>query len=194
MIIPNLIHQQFYYVRHGQTDWNLVRRLQGSSDIELNETGITQAHKAKAKLVGVGLSRIFCSPQKRARKTADVINEAYGCEVFELEGLREWNFGAAEGSMYFSWLKELFNGDTANVPDDVEPLQDFLSRSAGAINQALETSADEKYPVLIVAHGGTYMAANKNLPRDQQWSLPNCQPVCHDPPKSEGGHWNKVCL
>lgn len=194
MLIPELLHRKFYYVRHGQTDWNLIRKLQGSSDVPLNDTGLAQAHEAKEKLAGKSISAIYCSPLMRARKTADVINEALNSPLYELDGLREWNFGSSEGSKYFPWLHELFNGDMTNVPGDVEPAEAFLERSAGAINHALEHPADDENPVLIVAHGGTYMPANKNLQRDQQWSLPNCQPVRHDPPLEEGGSWTKTCL
>ncbi len=183
-------HKQFYYVRHGQTDWNLVRKLQGSSDIALNDTGIAQAHEAKNMLGDTNISAIFCSPLMRARKTAEIINEKLNCQITELDGLREWHFGAAEGSTYFDWLPELFSGDTTNVPDDVEPLEQFMARTTQAINLALEHHG----PVLIVAHGGTYVPAKNCLPIDQRHSLQNCQPIRHDPPVGEGGTWNMVKL
>lgn len=53
--------------RHGQTDWNLQRKLQGRADIELNQTGIEQAKIAKEELVNEKIDLIICSPLKRAR-------------------------------------------------------------------------------------------------------------------------------
>ena len=194
MIIPALHPRQFYYVRHGQTDWNLIRKLQGSSDVALNQTGLEQAQEARDKLAEVSIGAIFCSPLMRARKTADIINEALDCPIIELEGLREWHFGSSEGSEYFPWLRELFNGNTSNVPEDVEPMNEFLERSAAGINYALRHALSQENPALIVAHGGTYMCANKSLPQSQQMSLQNCQPVRHDPPGEAGGNWNKTII
>lgn len=187
---PVLRHKQFYFIRHGQTDWNLVRKLQGSTDIALNETGIAQAYEAKEKLADIEFSMIFSSPLMRARKTADIIAEGRKSLIVELDDLREWHFGSSEGSKYFDWLKEMFNGDTTNVPDDVEPIGEFFGRTINAINLALSYEG----PVLIVAHGGTYIPANNGLARDEQWGLPNCQPVRHDPPTIGGGFWSKTVL
>lgn len=188
--VKKLHHQPFYFVRHGQTDWNLVRKLQGSTDIALNESGIAQAREARQKLAGIQFSMIFSSPMMRARKTADIIGEGLGCPIVEIDDLREWHFGSSEGSMYFDWLKEMFNGDITNVPDDVEPIEEFLGRTTNAINHALSHEG----PVLIVAHGGTYIPANNGLARDEQWGLPNCQPVRHDPPENGEGFWRKTVL
>ena len=185
-----IIQKQFFYVRHGETDWNRARKLQGSSNIPLNETGIAQAHTAKAKLAGSKISRIFCSPLQRARKTADIINEVLNCQIEEIPDLREWHFGSSEGSPYFDWLHELFNGDTSNVPGDVEPLENFMARTTDAINYALEHDG----PILIVAHGGTYVPARNCLPPNQRESLKNCLPVRHDPPTEKNGEWNREVL
>ena len=63
-----------FITRHGQTDWNLERRVQGQTDIDLNETGRLQAEEVREKLLGEDLDLIICSPLKRARHTAEAIN------------------------------------------------------------------------------------------------------------------------
>lgn len=59
--------------RHGQTDWNIVGKIQGQTDIELNETGIKQAEETREKLAKEKIDVIISSPQKRAKRTAEII-------------------------------------------------------------------------------------------------------------------------
>lgn len=66
---------KFYVVRHGQTDWNAEGRIQGKTDIELNETGIEQARQLKELIKDYNIDLIISSPLKRTRKTAEIINE-----------------------------------------------------------------------------------------------------------------------
>ena len=57
-----------YFVRHGQTDWNVRGKLQGKSDIALNETGRLQAVETREKLKQVAMDAIYCSPLMRAKR------------------------------------------------------------------------------------------------------------------------------
>lgn len=178
-------HQQFYYVRHGQTDWNLNRKLQGNTDIPLNDTGIAQACEARDKLAGHPIATIVSSPLQRARRTADIINETLQCPIIEIEGLKECDFGPHEGTESYGWLADWLTGDTSTTPPEVEPYEDFIERGTSAINQALTHAG----PVLIVAHGGIYMPINQVLPGDRHQVIPNGQPVRHDPPAKHHHHW-----
>lgn len=83
--------------RHGQTDWNLQRKLQGRADIELNHTGIEQAKIAREELVNEKIDLIICSPLKRARQTADIINEGRNIPIIIDERISERDFGEFEG-------------------------------------------------------------------------------------------------
>ena len=186
-----IIHQQFFYVRHGQTDWNLNKRLQGNADIPLNDTGIRQAYEAKQKLTGQPIATICTSPLQRARKTADIINENLQCPIIEIDGLKECNFGPNEGSDNYGWLKDWLNGDGSSIPPGVEPYDKFLNRVRQALNQAI---SDHPGPVLIVAHGGVYVPIKMILPDKKQTLLGNGQPVRHDPPKTPDGHWQTTFL
>ncbi len=186
-----ITHQQFYYVRHGQTDWNLNRRLQGNADIPLNDTGIAQAHTAKDKLAGQPIATICTSPLQRARRTADIINEVLQRPIIEFPGLKECNFGPNEGSTEYAWLKDWLNGDGSTIPPGVEPYDQFLDRATEAINRAI---SDHPGPILIVAHGGIYVPIKQVLPDNKQTLLGNGQPVRHDPPSSSADIWQTTFL
>ena len=68
-----------YFMRHGETDWNIVKRLQGTTDIPLNENGISLAKISaeNMKNAGIQFDEIFSSPLNRAVHTAEIINEKY---------------------------------------------------------------------------------------------------------------------
>ncbi len=185
-----ITRKSFYYIRHGQTDWNLAGKLQGNANIPLNETGIAQAQAARGKLAGQPITTICSSPLVRARKTADILNAALNCPIVEIDELHECDFGPYEGAVSPGWLADWLKGKTQGVPKEVEPYPAFMARAQRAINAALAHDG----PVLIVAHGGIYQPINLLLPREQQWVLPNCLPVRHDPPRKNGAAWRKHCL
>ena len=87
-----------YVVRHGQTEWNVLKKMQGSADIPLNEKGIEQAKQTKYNLEDVDIDFIFCSPLMRAKQTAEVINEDRNLNITFDERLRERNYGEFEGT------------------------------------------------------------------------------------------------
>ena len=88
---------KFYVVRHGQTDWNAKGRIQGKTDIELNEIGIEQARQLKALIKDYNIDLIISSPLKRARKTAEIINETVKCNIIFEDSLKERGYGIFEG-------------------------------------------------------------------------------------------------
>lgn len=90
-------------VRHGQTDWNAQLRLQGSSDIPLNETGIGQARSAASKINSSDWDILAASPLSRARDTAEIIGQQIGLPVLVIPELIERSFGEAEGLSHTQW-------------------------------------------------------------------------------------------
>lgn len=83
-------HVPFYFVRHGQTDWNKMRQeLCSQDDIPLNETGLLQAATAQKKLSSIGITKIHSSPLARAKQTAEIINKSLAAPLQFHEGLRE---------------------------------------------------------------------------------------------------------
>ena len=90
---------KFYIIRHGQTNWNKEGRIQGKTDIELNEEGIKQAEEAKKILKDYPIDMIVSSPLKRARKTAEIINETRKAPIVLDKALEERGFGEFEGKI-----------------------------------------------------------------------------------------------
>ena len=82
---------KIYVTRHGQTDWNLEGKTQGRVDIELNEVGIKQAKQTKEKLKNIDIDLIICSPLKRAKKTAEIINEGRNIPIIYDEEIKADN-------------------------------------------------------------------------------------------------------
>lgn len=90
----------FYFIRHGETDWNVRKKIQGKTDVPLNENGLKQAKELAKELTGQKLDvvRAYTSPQQRAAETARIAAEALGIGCVSLDGLREMDLGEWEGS------------------------------------------------------------------------------------------------
>jgi alpha-ribazole phosphatase/probable phosphoglycerate mutase len=87
----------FAFIRHGQTDWNRDDRLQGSSDIPLNDVGREQAHEAAAVLRDGGWDAIVSSPLSRARETAEIIAQPHALAVVSAPDFNELDLRRWEG-------------------------------------------------------------------------------------------------
>lgn len=89
---------KIYLIRHGETEWNHLRKMQGQMDIPLNEYGIELAEKTAEGMKDIKFDRIFASPLVRAKKTAEIIAANSCVEVETDDRLKEINFGEGEGS------------------------------------------------------------------------------------------------
>ncbi|MCP4912441.1 MAG: histidine phosphatase family protein [Oligoflexia bacterium] len=87
----------FYFFRHGETDWNLAKRCQGHTDTELNKTGLDQAKILAKFMDDIELDIIISSDLKRAFYTAQEVASRKNIEIVTTEKLRECHFGEAEG-------------------------------------------------------------------------------------------------
>lgn len=147
---------KLYVVRHGQTDWNVQKRVQGSVDISLNEKGINQAKEVRDK---IDLSCIdFCisSPMKRAKQTAQIIcnNEI---SIVEDKRLKERGFGDYEGTIYDDEsIKRLWNFEWDNAEHGVETLEQLFERTESFLGFLKGKYPDNK--ILLVTHGGLFKA------------------------------------
>ena len=166
----------FYYLRHGETDWNRWRICQGHTDVHLNAAGRRQAHEAAARLKGREIATLCVSPLTRARETAEIVNAGLGRPVVVLEGLRECGFGSHEGVVVGDWWHDWLAGHA--TPEGAEPYEAFIERARDAVNEALAHPG----PVLIVAHGGIYWAVQRYGELEAAVTLPNAVPVWHEPP------------
>ena len=165
----------FYFLRHGQTDWNLQHKLMGNQDVELNEAGREQAINAAYAFNGVEISKIFSSSLKRAIETGKIIAQVHDIELETLVGLKERSFGSFEGkeNNNVSFLSD------ANIAIDGEKYLDFEKRVIEAIRKIL--LSPYKYPV-IVAHSGVFKILAHLLARKQDVPCPNCEVFFFTPP------------
>ncbi len=152
-----------YLVRHGETDWNRAGRLQGQTDIELNEKGREQAAKLREKLSGVVLDAAFSSSLTRAKQTRRIILDGRNVPAWDEPLLKEMNFGQWEGEMLREIradeghpLHDLFEqpGRYA-APRTAESFEDLYRRTWGFMNETLCPLETKYGNVLIVAHGGS---------------------------------------
>jgi 2,3-bisphosphoglycerate-dependent phosphoglycerate mutase len=89
-----------FLFRHGETDWNREGRLQGHTDVPLNDTGLGQAALLAEKLRPHSVEAVVSSDLARARTTAKIVADALGIPLLIDRGLRETNVGAAEGLLW----------------------------------------------------------------------------------------------
>ena len=153
-------------LRHGQTDWNIDLRLQGSTDIPLNDTGRTQARLAAASLNREDWDVIIASPLSRAKDTADIVALELGMNVVVVPELIERSFGVAEGLDHASWRK-LY--ESHQVIEGLESLEDLRTRTVQLLNLIANEYSGKK--VLAVSHGAFIrkvltIVTNGELPRD----------------------------
>ncbi|MDP9987113.1 putative phosphoglycerate mutase [Arthrobacter oryzae] len=139
----------FALVRHGQTDWNAERRLQGSTDIPLNDVGRGQAREAVAVLAPYEWDAIVSSPLSRAAETADLIAEGLGLTVSRrVPELTERSFGPAEGMQAGPEL------DALRVPGGfkgAESEDEAADRGIAALEALAEEFRGQR--LLVVTHG-----------------------------------------
>ena len=87
----------FYFLRHGETDWNKTRRYQGQQDVPLNAVGLAQAETAKGLLRGHAIGRSAAVRLARAHRTAEIVNERLRCPLIVIDELKECAYGELEG-------------------------------------------------------------------------------------------------
>jgi probable phosphoglycerate mutase len=158
--LPLRDYPEIWFVRHGETDWNKARRIQGQTDIELNETGHAQSRaiaRAMAELHGSldGLG-VHVSPLKRPRQTLAHILDAFGQQVPKVsidERLKELNFGEAEGK---TWSELNMMGiDPEADPEGYHGWRPERGESyADATARVRDWLDSLTGPTLAVAHGG----------------------------------------
>lgn len=115
--------------RHGQTDWNVAGKIQGVTDIELNETGVKQAQETKEKLLNQKIDVIISSPLKRARKTAEIIKGERDIPLIIDDGLKERCFGKFEGKTREEFdFDEIWNYKLNKQYEDAESTGELFER------------------------------------------------------------------
>lgn len=161
---------KLYIVRHGETDWNKARRVQGFSDIPLNEYGIYLAEETAKGLRDIAFDLAYTSPLIRAKKTAEVILGDRKTPLIEEAAIKEMGFGIYEGMCISGEAKaqesvefNKFFTDTAHfVPaQGGEHVEGLLART-GAFLQELWTSEEKKDQTILLSTHGAAMTALVN--------------------------------
>lgn len=174
---------RFCLVRHGETDWNGEKRIQGQIDIDLNAAGEAQARAVRQGLRGHAFAAAYSSDLRRAWSTARIATEGLGLSVSPAPTFRERNFGVLQGLTAHEarlLLPEAHGHHLARTPDhdygDGESLIDFQARVMAGLDELAVRHIG--HAVLVFTHGGVldiaYRAASgQALERQRDFALPN---------------------
>ncbi len=149
-----------YLVRHGSTTLSAEDRFAGSTDVELSESGCTQAGKLAARLAGVAIARVYCSPMKRTVATATILATPHGLTPVPDDNLREIDHGHWEGltrgevekqfpEEYASWDRDPFTF----APLCGEAGVRVMARALPAVRDMVEANLGKT--IIIVSHKAT---------------------------------------
>jgi broad specificity phosphatase PhoE len=167
-------------VRHGETLWNREGRVQGFSDIDLSNIGVSQARQLALSLKAASISAIYSSPLIRARSTARIINEHHQAPVLIEPGLMEMDQGDFEG-LTFQELKACEKGFLQRWLSDPASVQMPNGESFVEVQQrawkVIEGIIAQSAPALVVSHNFTIAAI---LCKIKNISLSQFRKVCVD--------------
>ena len=165
----------FWFLRHGETDWNAEGRSQGRTDIPLNTVGLAQARRAALAMVDRDIVTIVASPLSRALRTAEIVAEALNLLVGTDADLQEVAFGTEEGKPMGDWYDDWIS-DTY-TPEGAEPFAALRAQAVRAINRATALPG----PVMIVAHGAWWRAFRYEAGLPANVLTPNALPLFAQP-------------
>lgn len=191
-------------VRHGETDWNTVNRIQGWTDVPLNSNGEKQAHRTAAKLSKIKISAVYSSPLKRALRTAEKIAKKQGTEVITAPEFIEINQGLWEGllvedarkqlpTLYRRWEEDPYN----TSPPGGESVRVLAERVLPAYEKIRGAHPDET--VCIVTHkvvmalikcahnNVDFKEVHSRLPENAEWEILENGDINHPLQQQPGG-------
>ncbi|MBR3629334.1 MAG: histidine phosphatase family protein [Oscillospiraceae bacterium] len=176
-----------YIMRHGTTDWNVLHKLQGRTDIPLNAEGKALAEQAAREYSGVHFDICYCSPLSRARETAEIVLRGREVPILTDDRLTEMCFGICEGTQSCftqteSPVKTLFfhPEQYTNPPEGAESLEELFARTGAFLREVAEPALAAGKDVLIVGHGAmnsSIISQIRKLPLSEFWSagIENCK-------------------
>jgi len=165
----------FWFLRHGETDYNKAGLSQGALDISLNDTGRAQAALAAPILANRGITAIVSSPMLRTRETTDIVNATLNLPVTYEPDLKEVVFGGMEGKPLSPWFHDWMAG--TYTPEGAETFAALTIRIDAVMRRLLEQPG----PLLIVAHGGVFRAIRRIFGMAAEGLTPNAQPLYCEP-------------
>ncbi|UFS59015.1 histidine phosphatase family protein [Subtercola endophyticus] len=170
-------------VRHGETEWNAERRLQGSTDIPLNDIGRAQVRATAELLRDTEWDFIVCSPLERARESASILGAELGVPVVaEIPRIVERHYGLAEGLQDGEQLRAL------RIPggfEGAETEREVADRAAPALAELVAEHPGAR--IIVVAHGTLIRIAMKALSGEEIPTITNAahSVLVHSPSAGE---------
>lgn len=175
-----------YIMRHGRTDWNDAYKLQGRTDIPLNETGREMARKAKFACDEIAFDICYCSPLSRARETAELVLAGRDIPIIEDERLLEMSFGIEEGKDHCFQHPEYAVHTLFMKPEEYkgveggETFEELYARTGSFLENVAKPAVAEGKNVLVVGHGAMnscLICQIRNIPLKDFWSvgIENCK-------------------
>ncbi|MGB7802006.1 2,3-diphosphoglycerate-dependent phosphoglycerate mutase GpmB [Buttiauxella sp.] len=175
---------QVYLVRHGETQWNAERRIQGQSDSALTEKGERQAEQVAERVKTLDITHVISSDLGRTRRTAEIIALACGVDVTLDARLRELDMGVLErrnldtlNEEEEGWRRQLVNGTADGRIPEGESMLEMSERMHAALNACLDLPSGSR--PLLVSHGmalGCLVSTILGLPAwaERRLRLRNC--------------------
>ena len=175
-----------YIMRHGKTDWNAKHKLQGRTDIPLNQDGRRMAENAGKEYGNVHFDICYCSPLIRAKETAELVLRGRNVPIVIDERLQEMGFGVFEGTENSFQIPDcpinvLFDHPERYQPvEDGESLQALYARTGDFLREIVEPALKQGKDILIVGHGAmnlSIVCQIKEIPVEKFWSveIENCK-------------------
>lgn len=169
-----------YIMRHGKTDWNALHKLQGRTDIALNDEGRSMARKANEEYKNVHIDVCYCSPLIRAHETAQILIGDREIPIITDERLVEMSFGEYEGIANSFEIPDcpinvLFQNPEQYVESvgGAETFEELFARTGEFLKEVIEPQLQAGKDVLIVGHGAmnaSIVCQIKDLPIKDFWS------------------------
>ena len=178
-----LIRKPFYFLRHGQTDWNVAKRIQGQTDIPLNDRGREQARLAGKKISTLDISAIYASQLSRAYETAELVKPHHSTPISIVEDLKEVTIGERDGHPSGDWYLQWKSGNLEIT--GAETRVAFRKRVLKGINYVLN---QENTP-LIVSHGGVFGALKESVDMLPEIAITNCMLLHIKPDELDENNW-----
>ena len=177
-----------YVMRHGKTDWNADYRLQGGTDVPLNDEGREMAREAAKKYKDVPFDICYVSPLIRARETAEIFLEGRNMPTCVDARLREMSFGIYEGTDHVYEKPDcpmytMFKDPAHYVAQGgAESFEELFARTGEFLKEVAEPLVAEGKSVLIVGHGAmntSIINRYRNIPLEHFWETlcKNCELV-----------------
>ena len=178
---------RLHFIRHGETNWNAIRRVQGQMESQLTALGKRQAEELADQLQTYSINQVYCSSSVRTRETADILFRASQLPIKYQDNLREIHLGPWEGNLYDDLAQqnpEQFH-NFWNEPHQfslagAESFWQLQQRGVDAVREIVEQPTGND--IAIVSHGAlikSILCHFENRPLSMLWEPPKMHNCAH---------------